>query len=146
MLLPLMLAALLQFEIVRPVDGFADIVTFRCDFPDGEGRDSFKTPNTPISDGGLGELIFDGIDYTKRSARLIGNIGSSPVTVIDGPLAVTFIEETVVGGVAVTTIFKGASVGSPLLQTFRAASSRHIARTFGGETATQHYGTCKGLL
>ena len=26
------------------------------------------------------------------------------------------------------------------------ASSRHIARVFGGETATQHYGTCKALM
>lgn len=132
--------------LVRPHPDFATIRTFRCQFQEGEGRDSFTTPLIPISDGALGELVFDNINYGNRSARLIGNIGSSDVEVIDGDLAVNFVEVTSVGGLAVTTVFKGASEGSPLLMNFRAVSSRHIARTLGGETASQHYGTCKALL
>ena len=131
---------------VTPHRDFNRIATFRCDFPDGEGRDSFDSPLARIKDGKLGELIFDSVDYRNRSARLIGNIGSATVDLIDGELATSFIETTSVGGVNVTTVFKGAIVGSPLAQTFRAVSSRHIARTIGGETMTQHYGTCKGLV
>lgn len=133
-------------DVVRPHADFANARTFRCNFAQGEGRDSFTSPLTRISDGALGELVFDNIDYTKATARLIGNIGSSDVHVIDGDLGVTFIEVTSVGGVAVTTIFKGASDGPPVAMSFRAVSSRHIARTLGGETASQHYGTCKALL
>jgi len=133
-------------SVVKPDPEFNKIRTFRCDFQSGEGRDSFKEPNAKIKDGSLGELIFDSLNYQDRSARLIGNIGSSDVTLLDGELAVSLLESTDVGGLTVTTIFKGASVGLPLARTYRAVSSRHIARTFGGETTTQHYGTRKGLL
>lgn len=133
-------------ELVKPDPDFGSIKTFRCDFQTGEGRDSFEKPNARIKDGGLGELLFDNLNYKNGTARLIGNVGSSDVILLDGMLAVSFIERTDVGGVTITTIFKGANVGLRLSQTYRAVSSRHIARTIGGESTTQHYGTCKGLL
>lgn len=133
-------------KLVKPDPEFNSIRTFRCDFQTGEGRDSFTVPNARIKDGGLGEILFDNLNYEKGSARLIGNVGSSDVILLEGPLAVSLIERTDVGGLTITTIFKGATVGLPLARTYRAVSSRHIARTIGGESTTQHYGSCKGLL
>jgi hypothetical protein len=131
---------------VVPNPEFGSFKTLRCAFADAEGRDSFTTPNARISDRSYPEVVFDSIDYAGHTARMIGNIGASDVTLINGELALTFVEMTSVGGIIVTTIFKGASVGSPLARTFRAVTSRHIARSFGGETATQHYGVCRALL
>ena len=65
---------------------------------------------------------------------------------MDGLLAVSLIERTDVGGLTITTIFKAGTVGLPIEGVYRSVSSRHIARTLGGEGTTQHYDTCKGLL
>ena len=122
---------------------FADIKTFRCDLGEGVGRE--LEPQKARSNEAFGEVIFDNVDYRNRSARLIGNVGSSTVQVIDGELAVSFIETTSVGGVVITSIFK-ATQTSPY-GPYKAALSRHLAYTIDNQaSATQYYGTCRGLI
>lgn len=123
---------------------FRDYKTFRCTFTESEGRDYGTTPPKSLHGESYPEIIVDNIDYAKRSARLIGNVGSGDVGLIDGTLSVTFIEVSDSGNVIIDTIFKAnASAFDPV---FRIATSRHIARPFAGDTVGQFYGTCRGLL
>lgn len=149
MLTPLLLAAALLPAILpsqRPFP-FAEIKTFRCEFADGEGRAVREGKiTTRRGDGFSDPLIIDNIDYTKRTARLIGNVGGSDLSlIVNGQLAVTFAEYTAVGGVSILTIFKH---GAGFDLHHRAVFSRHLPFTEppGALSTTQYYGTCRGQL
>jgi hypothetical protein len=87
-----------EFRLATPDPDFNTIQTFRCELGDGEGHDYARKRGelTNIRGENFGEVIFDSINYRTRTARLIGNVGSGTVKVIDGELAVTFIETTLV--------------------------------------------------
>lgn len=144
-----MIAFLLAFAIQltfqpKPVDAFfTDNRTFRCQLGDGEGRAYIdqKIENRR-GDKFTDEIIFDNVNYEKSTVRIIGSGGGDDAVVFDGPLAVSFLEQTVYGGLVMTTIDK-RSVGVGL---YRASMSRHLPNTLGGFTATQFYGVCRGQL
>jgi hypothetical protein len=133
-----------ELTIAKPNPRFHEYKTFRCTYTESEGRDYERTPPRNLHGESYPEVIFDNIDYTKRSARLIGNVGSSDVGLVDGQLALTFIEISDTGNVIINTIFK--SNKSEFDQAFRIATSRHIARPLGGDTVGQFYGTCRALI
>lgn len=124
---------------------FTDFKTFRCEFTEGEGRAISEGRQDRGGDAFSEPLIVDNVNYTTRTARLVGNVGADVLTILrDGRLAITFVEYTDVGGVITFTIFKQAAG----VLNYRAVMSRHLAITIpeGSVTMTQHYGTCRGLL
>jgi hypothetical protein len=124
---------------------FEEIKTFRCEFLDGEGRQVVdgKTADRR-GDRFSDPLMVDNINYSLKSARLVGNAGGSDLSLLsNGPLAVTFVEQTPQGGVVVLTIFKHAG-GFDVHH--RAVMSRHLpfSAPVGSLSMTQYYGTCRG--
>jgi hypothetical protein len=126
---------------------FADFRTFRCEFAEGEGRQVVEGQTADRHGDKFSEpLIVDNVNYKSRTARLVGNAGGSDLVLLsDGPLAVTFVEHTDPGGVAVLTIFKHAA-GFDV--NHRAVMSRHLpfSAPIGSLSMTQYYGICRGLL
>lgn len=133
-----------DLPLAKPNPHFREYKTFRCTFSEAEGRDYGTIPPRNLSGESYPEVIFDSVDYANRTARLIGNVGSSDVRLIDGELAITFIEISATGNVIIDTIFKANK--SEFDQIFRVATSRHIARPFLGDTVGQFYGTCRALI
>jgi hypothetical protein len=121
---------------------FPQFKTFRCDFTESEGRRTAAGVTTSANRETFSDLVVDDVDYSRNTARIIGNAGSDNVSVIDGRLLVTFIEVTLTGNVNILSIFK--TTGS--LISYRAVYSRHSALTTGDVTISQSYGSCRGLL
>lgn len=126
---------------------FTDFKTFRCEFHDSEGRRvrDGKTSDTK-GDRFAEPLVVDNLNYSNRSARLIGNAGASDLAILrDGRLALTLAEYTEPGGVSIITIYKHAA-GFDVHH--RAVMSRHLAfsQPVGDVSMAQYYGTCRGLL
>jgi hypothetical protein len=71
---------------------------------------------------------------------VIGIAGGDNATVLDGTLAVSFVETTPFGGIVVTTIDKRAIS----LNRFTAAMAKQLPLTLGGFHSTQYYGACRG--
>lgn len=144
-MITLLLALSMQLPVAAgSVDpSFGDNRTFRCRMGDGEGRAYLgaKVENRR-GDKFSDEIIFDNVNYQTYTVRVIGNAGGEDASVLDGPLAVSFLERTVYGGVVVTTIDKRA-VGPAQ---YRASMSRHLPNTLGGFTASQFYGECRGQV
>jgi len=92
------------------------------------------------------QLVFDAIDPTSGTARLIGNAGATDVTLSVNAKGLHFIEVTGSGNLMVTTVFRtAASHGAP--GTFVFVYSRHFAlgSAAGDSNATipsQHHGLC----
>jgi hypothetical protein len=68
-------------------------------------------------------LIFDSIDLKKATARLIGNQGATDVKVIANLAGLTFIEQTGLGSINITTVFSSCIEGT---EDYIAVHSRHI--------------------
>ena len=136
-------AQAVQLDQPPPDKFFTNNRTFRCELGYGEGRYFVgEQVEDRKGDKFSEEIIFDNVDYEKRTVRVIGNLGAEDATVIDGPLAVSFLERTLYGGIVVTTIDK-----RPLgIAQYRTSMSRHIPNTIGGYTASQYYGECRGQL
>lgn len=79
----------------------------------------------------------DGIDYRKRSARIIGNAGADDLAVTQGTGSVSFIEQVPVGSVNLTTVYAWRDKAGR----FKAVHSRHTA--IGGPSPSQNYGYCQ---
>jgi len=103
----------------------------KCQFPKGVTYDGGKLEEDAQKDF---SLIFDSIDLTKGTARLIGNIGASDVVVIANASTLNFIEVTPVGYLNVTTLFH--------LPEMPAVHSRHVV-IIDEPMPSQRYGTCK---
>ena len=130
---------------VRPqhLQDFNTIRTLRCDFKESEGRrTSAEGVTTPAKQETFSGLVVDNVDYRQRTARFIGNAGSETVTVFDGKMTVSFLEQSMTGNVNLLSIFK--QTGS--VSTYKAVYSRHSALTTGDLTTSQSYGTCRGLI
>ena len=88
-----------------------------------------------------GTVVFDSIDTKRGTARIVGNAGAGDIAVLRTVDGLTFIEETLLGTVNVTTV-----LARPLESTNRlvAVMSRHIT-SFGGPFPSQWHGTCRIL-
>lgn len=83
------------------------------------------------------KLQIDGIDYSKGTARVIGNAGADDLAVVRGAESVAFLELTPVGGTNVTTVYGWRDKRG----FFKAVHSRHTA--IAGPSPSQHYGFCQ---
>jgi hypothetical protein len=122
---------------------FGRLTTFRCDFPQSEGRlTSSRGVITSAKRETFADLVVEAVDYRHNTARFVLNAGSTDLALIDGRLTVSFVETTGIGNVNVLSVFK--QTGS--VSTYRAAYSRHSAFTTGGLAISQSYGTCRGFV
>lgn len=109
--------------------------TYNCTFQQGYGWENdankFNGKSTP-----------DTLKFTLKAngntGTITANAGESDVSVIDTSASTTFLEETAVGNLSVTTIFKTENARSPII----AAHSRHMS-LLGNPIISQYVGTCK---
>jgi hypothetical protein len=84
------------------------------------------------------DIIYDNINLSKQTARLIGNVGSSDVMAISTGVGLTLIEQTATGGLNILTIYHSKKLKDG---SFPCVFSKHI------ELITpypqQYYGFCK---
>lgn len=88
------------------------------------------------------ELVFDQIDPSEGTARLIGNAGAEDVTVIAGSQQITFVEQTATGTIQLTVVYMARTTH----RRFKAVHSRHTAIPGGIPIASQMYGSCQALI
>jgi hypothetical protein len=81
-------------------------------------------------------LVYDSIDVKARTARLIGNIGTSDILVLETPGHLTFVEPTKSGNMTITTVYRSSKDGP-----YSAVHSRHVGM-LSSPMASQMYGTC----
>jgi hypothetical protein len=111
--------------------------SLKCHF--GPGTKALWKGNEPaVSPARFDEDIqFDSIDLDKQSARVIGNIGSGDVRVLNTVVGLSLLEsEPAV--LDITTVFATYTENNE----FPAVDSRH-ANYQGMPMAEQFYGTCK---
>jgi hypothetical protein len=115
--------------------------SFKCTFGPGmqANWDSGKLKVEKASFGNPSvTLHFDAIDLTDGTARMIGNAGSSSVSVLNSGTSITLVEQTGALNFSFTTIFMRRIKGNP---EFPAVMSRHID-TPSGPVPSQYYGAC----
>jgi len=122
---------------------FSQTLSFRCNFTDGIATNFDKgTPSTK-RDAKFTELVFDQIDTSKQTARLIGNVGVAQIQALEGSESIHLVEITNSGNLNITTIYltgKGKSIGA-----FPVVHSRHM-NTASSPLPSQYIGLCKELL
>jgi hypothetical protein len=84
-------------------------------------------------------IVFDSIDLTTGKARMIGEIGAVDVIVFATGAGLTFIEETGVGNLHITTVFASYAKGTT---DFIVVTSRHLM-FISKPLPSQYHGTCK---
>ena len=121
----------------------SDVDSVRCEFPWAAVTDWEKNSDPEIEKQNPEKMKFhiDSINREKKTARIIGNVGASDVSMIPGMYALNFIEITPPGGLNLLTIDR-----EPLERDgfFRAVYSRHSALSplFSGTwIVSQYYGT-----
>ena len=120
----------------------AETFSVRCKFTNGQATDFDKSlPNTKKSND-MSELIFDQIDSTKNTARLVGSLGAQTVEMISGADLIHLIELTNAGNMNITTIFGTSKILSK--KTFPVVHSRHIMLS-SGPFPSQYLGLCDKL-
>ena len=123
--------------------GFTQTLSYRCNFTDGQITNFDKGSPSTKRENKFTELIFDQIDITKKTARLIGNAGVAQVQALEGDESIHLVEITNSGNLNMTTIFltdKGKSIGA-----FPVVHSRHI-KIASSPLPSQYVGLCKELL
>jgi len=132
-----------QAQVELKVERYLEAKSFKCNFENGyfafweNGKLKSEITKDPLS------LIFDSIDYTNSTARLIGNQGSSDIIVTFTVGGVTFIEKTGSGSFISTTINFPRVNDKNLIDQYFAVHSRHIATILGAPMSSQYYGQCK---
>jgi len=123
---------------------FSQTLSFRCNFTDGQitNFDS-GTPSTK-HESRFTELVFDQIDTTKKTARLIGNVGVAEVQVIEGSQLIHLVEITGSGNLNLTSIF--FTDKSKLSGAFPVVHSRHLKTSPSSPLPSQYIGLCRELL
>ena len=107
--------------------------TLKCDFASGVFHAWGE--NTKINSDHF-TLIYDSIDVKARTARLIGNVGSSDVVALETPEHLSFLEVTPNGNVTLTTVYRtGAAAPYPAIH------SRHVG-LLTEPWGSQMYGSC----
>ena len=117
--------------------------SIRCELAKGTqaswdgGR--LKLEGSDFGEGG--KVTFDSIDAEAGKARIIANAGAGDVFVLVTVSGLTFLEQTSLGSINLTTVF--ASYDSPASRRFVAVSSRH--QNLNGPFPSQYHGTCSIL-
>jgi hypothetical protein len=121
--------------------------SFKCQFPWFASAD-WDSDQPTVKKGKQDDFGFhiDGIDHSRQIARLIGNVGSDDLAVVQGGDSVTFIEIVPAGTVNVTTVYAWRNPDGR----FKAAHSRHTVIgvlapgiSVGGPAPSQNYGYCQ---
>lgn len=73
------------------------------------------------------------VDLAANKAAFTGNLGAVEVDFVNGVYGISFIEETAVGNIMLTTIAHKSG---------KAVHSRHTHGLFGGAIYSQWYGKC----
>lgn len=120
--------------------GLFSAKTLRCEFVltvAGEMQGDTPTMTTTRRSS---ELIFDQIDITAGTGRLIGNAAAADVSVIAGDNGITLLELTGAGNLLVTVVH----LAKDSLGRFKAVTSRHTA-VLGNPIPSQAYGACRAF-
>ncbi|NBT75430.1 MAG: hypothetical protein EBT15_05555 [Betaproteobacteria bacterium] len=120
----------------------ASSLSVRCAFTGGQVTDFDKGKASTKRTNDLGELIFDQIDVTARTARMIGNQGAESIIALRGDDSIHLLERTGSGNLNITTIFsleEGEKLGS-----FPVVHSRHVS-LMTGPLPSQYVGRCRRL-
>ena len=131
------------------VDAYRALVSARslkCDFPSFARVDwDSDEPKIRTDRQDFGFQI-DGIDFVKRTARIIGNAGAADLAVTQNEVSISFTERVPSGTLIVTTVYAWRDK----LARFKAVHSRHTASgvvapglSIGGPTPSQNYGYCQ---
>ena len=138
-----LLAAAAVFTPAAPAGAAAQDTEYSW-IPDGDNLAELHNARTLRCDldGIIGGTVFDSIDYSTNSARLIGGAGAADVLALQGMRDVSFIERTPMGTINLTTVWGWKQYGD--YGDFHAVTSRHSGTN--GPTPSQGRGTCKVLL
>jgi len=112
--------------------------SLKCNFDYGYGatweKDHFNSKRAKKY-----SFIIDSINYITLTARIVGNNGTELLSMKAEPKGLTFIERTLTGNYAFTTIFLNVLKTDDF---FPAVTSRHMAIAFW-PIPSQYYGTCE---
>lgn len=111
--------------------------SLKCHF--GQGTEAKWKDNKPtVGSASFDEDVqFDSIDLGKQSARVIGNVGTGDVRVLNTAVGLSFLD-TAPAVLDITTVFAVYTENKE----FPAVDSRHVSY-LGTAMAEQFYGTCK---
>jgi hypothetical protein len=116
-------------------------VSYRCKFSDGQST-TFDNSNPVSKKSEFPELIFDKVNSSKGTARLIGNNGIVEIYSLPGSDSVHLIEQTPTGNLSIVTIFTNEKYAK--MNSYPVVLSRHmgIAST---PLTSQYRGSCRIL-
>jgi hypothetical protein len=123
---------------------FSQTLSFRCNFTDGQITNFDSGAPSTKHESRFTELVFDQIDTTKKTARLIGNVGVAQVQVIEGSQLIHLVEITGSGNLNLTSIF--FTDKSKLSGAFPVVHSRHLKTSPNSPLPSQYIGLCRELL
>ena len=123
---------------------FSQTLSFRCNFTDGQITNFDSGAPSTKHESKFTELVFDQIDTTKKTARLIGNVGVAQVQVIEGSQLIHLVEITGSGNLNLTSIF--FTDKSKLSGAFPVVHSRHLKTSPSSPLPSQYIGLCRELL
>ena len=123
---------------------FSQTLSFRCNFTDGQITNFDSGAPSTKHESKFAELVFDQIDTTKKTARLIGNVGVAQVQVIEGSQLIHLVEITGSGNLNLTSIF--FTDKSKLSGAFPVVHSRHLKTSPSSPLPSQYIGLCRELL
>ena len=120
--------------------------SFKCTFPSYTTVDWDSDEPTIRTDRQDFGFQIDGIDFVKRTARIIGNAGADDLAVTKGEVTISFIEQVPSGTLNVTTVYAWRDK----LARFKAVHSRHFysgvvapGLSIGSPAPSQTYGYCQ---
>lgn len=111
----------------------------KCSFGPGIATEWKGVESKSESDRFNAEVYLSDIDHNTGKARLIGNQGSTDITVILSPMGANFIEMTGAGNLTMITVYPDHLSGT---EDFPAVWSRHLYLV-DGPLPSQYFGTCK---
>jgi len=111
----------------------------RCEFTQGRIADFSKIKIKIENDKFGNPITICSIDLKQKTAKIIGNQGSSLVHILLTPQGLTFMEQTGIGNLAFYTVFFEFKKGT---KDFCSVTSRHINLPTG-PLPSQYYGYCK---
>ena len=123
---------------------FSQTLSFRCNFTDGQITNFDSGAPSTKHESKFSELVFDQIDTTKKTARLIGNVGVAQVQVVEGNQVIHLVEITSSSNLNLTSIF--FTDKSKLNGAFPVVHSRHLKTSFSSPLPSQYVGLCRELL
>lgn len=121
----------------------AQTLSVRCKFVEGQVTNFEGGSPETVRKNDFSDMVFDQIDLSTNTARLIGNIGTETVRAIKGLDSVHLIEVTSSGNINITTIFFLAAVKAPF--NLPVVHSRHV-NILGKPLPSQYVGLCTKLL